>query len=130
MSTTSSTESEAEEERRNQHIMVIITSLIAAVTHYSMGLYNRQGYHTSSLSGIAWVLELLSGHPDRIRCELGVRHHVFDLLLSNLCEMGYKDSREVKLEEQLAVFLYTSVTGLSIRHVGERFQRANNTIAK
>ena len=28
------------------------------------------------------------------------------------------------------IFLYTSVTGLSIRHVGERFQRANGTISK
>lgn len=110
--------------------MLMITSIIAAVTHYSSGLYNREGYHTSALSGYAWVLELLSGHPERIRCELGVRHHVFHLLLSNLRELGYKDSREVKLEEQLAIFLYTSVTGLSTRHVGERFQRANNTIAK
>jgi hypothetical protein len=130
MSTTSSAESEVEEEHRNQHIMVMITSLIASVTHYGSGHYNRQGYHTSALSGYAWVLELLSGHPERIRCELGIRHHVFDLLLSDLRELGYKDSREVKLEEQLAIFLYTSVTGLSIQHVGERFQRSNNTIAK
>ena len=31
---------------------------------------------------------------------------------------------------QLAIFLYTSVTGLSLHHVGERFQRANGTISK
>ncbi|KAL1944221.1 hypothetical protein VTO73DRAFT_3406 [Trametes versicolor] len=34
------------------------------------------------------------------------------------------------LEEQLAIFLYTCRTGLSTRHVGERFQRANATITK
>jgi hypothetical protein len=44
--------------------------------------------------------------------------------------MGHGDTRYVMLEEQLAIFLYTSVTGLSIRHVGERFQRANGTISK
>ena len=44
--------------------------------------------------------------------------------------MGHGDSKYVTLEEQLAIFLYTSVTGLSIRHVGERFQRANGTISK
>lgn len=33
-------------------------------------------YHTSALSGIAWVHELLNGHPDRIKNELGVRKHV------------------------------------------------------
>ena len=34
---------------------------------------------------------------------------------------------EFTVEEQLAIFLYTSVTGLSLRHVSERFQRANET---
>jgi hypothetical protein len=34
------------------------------------------------------------------------------------------------LEEQLAIFLYACVTGLSVRHLGERFQRSNDTISK
>jgi len=127
MSTSSSEDSEGEELLRNQYL---IPDIITAVMQFSSGLYNRQDYHTSALSGLAWVLELLGGHPDRILCELGVRRHVFVLLLSKLRDMGHKDSREVKLEEQLSIFLYTSVTGLSIRHVGERFQWANNTIAK
>ena len=105
-------------------------SIVAAAMEVAKGLYDKEPYHTSLLSGHAWVLELRNGHPDRIRCELGVTHHVFDLLLSDLRGMGYKDSKHVTLEEQLAIFLYTCVTGLSIRHVGERFQRANDTIAK
>jgi len=44
--------------------------------------------------------------------------------------MGHGDTKYVTLEEQLAIFLYTSVTGLFIRHVEERFQRANGTISK
>ena len=44
--------------------------------------------------------------------------------------MGHTPSRYVSLEEQLAIFLYTSVTGLTTRHVGERFQRSNATISK
>ncbi|KAJ8581084.1 hypothetical protein M405DRAFT_752331 [Rhizopogon salebrosus TDB-379] len=43
--------------------------------------------------------------------------------------LGYSNSRFVSLEEQLTIFLYTSVTGLSIRHVGERFQHSNETIS-
>ncbi|KAK0440669.1 uncharacterized protein EV420DRAFT_1249896, partial [Desarmillaria tabescens] len=39
-------------------------------------------------------------------------------------------TRNVFLEEQVAIFLYMCVTGLSVRHVGERFQRSNETIAK
>jgi hypothetical protein len=34
------------------------------------------------------------------------------------------------LEEQLAIFLYACVTGLSVRHLGEHFQRSNDTISK
>jgi hypothetical protein len=108
----------------------MVSSIVAAAMEVASGLYDKQAYHTSLLSGYAWVLELLNGHPGRIRCELGVSHHVFNLLLANLRHMGYKNSRHVTLEEQLAIFLYTCVTGLSTRHVGERFQRANNTIAK
>ncbi|KAH7903665.1 hypothetical protein BJ138DRAFT_971427, partial [Hygrophoropsis aurantiaca] len=43
---------------------------------------------------------------------------------------GYHGSRRITLEEQLAIFLYTCVTGLSTRHVGERFQHSSSTIAK
>ena len=81
------------------------------------------------LTGHAWVMELLTGHPDRIRTELGVRLHVFEALIDALRSMSYRDSHGVSLEEQLAIFLYMGVTGLTVRHVGERFQHANATIS-
>ncbi|THV04200.1 hypothetical protein K435DRAFT_577361, partial [Dendrothele bispora CBS 962.96] len=43
---------------------------------------------------------------------------------------GLEDSRGITLEEKVAIFLYASVTGLNIRHTGERFQRSNETISK
>lgn len=89
----------------------------------------RLAYHTSALTGAQWVAELTSGHPRRIRTELGVTHNVFQLLLDEMRDMGCTDSRHVSLEEQLAIFLYMSVTGNTIRHAGERFQRSNGTIA-
>ncbi|KIN95067.1 hypothetical protein M404DRAFT_115192, partial [Pisolithus tinctorius Marx 270] len=36
----------------------------------------------------------------------------------------------VSLEEQLATFLYMSVTGLTIRHISEHFQWSNETISQ
>jgi hypothetical protein len=47
-----------------------------------------------------------------------------------LRKLGYRDSRHVPLHEQLAIFLYTCVTGLTTRHVGERFQRSSSTISR
>ncbi|KAJ7849015.1 hypothetical protein B0H13DRAFT_1645300 [Mycena leptocephala] len=37
---------------------------------YASPLYWKQDYHTSALSGQAWVDELIVGHPNRIKCEL------------------------------------------------------------
>ncbi|KIK99048.1 hypothetical protein PAXRUDRAFT_78256, partial [Paxillus rubicundulus Ve08.2h10] len=36
----------------------------------------------------------------------------------------------ISLEEQLTIFPYSSVTGLTIRHVGECFQWSNDTISR
>jgi uncharacterized phage protein gp47/JayE len=114
-------------------VSLIITLIIPTILHVVQSLQfngTKQPYHTSILSGEAWVQELLNGHPGRIRCELGVSKHVFQQLIRELHTMGYMPTRHVSLEEQLAIFLYTSVTGLTTRHVGERFQRANATISK
>ena len=80
------------------------------------------------LTGQMWVLELLAGHPERIHTQLGVHSHVFYAIIDELCALGYTDSKFVTLEEQLAIFLYCSVTSLTVRHLGERFQRSNDTI--
>ena len=87
-------------------------------------------YHTSILSGEGWVKELCNGHPERIQTELTVHKHVFTKLLEELVEHGHTHSKHVTLQEQLAIFLYACVTGLSIRHLGERFQCSNSTISK
>lgn len=109
--------------------------LINIVTHCTALLLlearsDPQPYHTSILTGAGWLMELLLGHPDRIHCELGVHKHVFEALVDELRTMGYRDNRSVCLEEQLGIFLYTCVTGLTVRHVGERFQRSNDTVAR
>ena len=113
------------------HILgVLLTIIIPKAMQVICALYVKQPYHTSILSGEGWVQELLNGHPKRIQCELGVTKHVFNQLIRELQSMGHTRSRYVSLEEQLAIFLYTSVTGLTVRHVGERFQRSNATISK
>jgi hypothetical protein len=87
-------------------------------------------YHTSALSGSDWIDELLTGHPQCIRNELGVNRGTFILLRRALQELGIDSSRHVSIEEQLSIFLYTAVTGMGCIHVGERFQRSSNTITK
>ena len=104
----------------------------AAAVLYQDPNYWRQPYHTSALSGQAWVEELMGGHPDRIYHELGMRLYVFLAFVANLqLHCGLDTSQNgITVEEQVAIFLYACVTGLSVRHIGERFQHSNETISK
>jgi hypothetical protein len=113
-----------------QYLAMFTLAAGAAALAYGLPLYDKTPYHTSAFTGADWVRELLNGHPERIRNELGVHKHVFSHLILALEQYGVTSSRHVYIEEQLAIFLYTSVTGLSLRHVSERFQRANETTSK
>jgi len=90
--------------------------------------HNCQPFHTSVLTGQAWVCELLLGHPDCICISLGVSKEVFHDLILTMHQMGHSDSKHVMLEEQLAIFLHACVTSLSIRHLAKCVQKSNETI--
>jgi len=110
-------------------VCVLVLNTLSALLE-SVYLKPPEPYHTSVLSGLGWVIELLLGHNERIRCELGVHIDVFIALVAELRGLGHTHSRSVTLEEQLAIFLYMCVTGITIRHAGERFQRSNDTISR
>jgi hypothetical protein len=50
------------------------------------------------------------GHPDCIKTELGMRLYVFKRLIPDLSDLGMAPSQHISLEEQVAIFLYMSVT--------------------
>jgi hypothetical protein len=95
--------------------------LLLPVLSYTSGPLSATPYHTSALSGQGWVLELINGHPERMHTELGVRVHVFRRMVIALQKAGMGPSKHISLEEKLAIFLYASVTGLSIRHANIYF---------
>src|SRR6267154_759820 len=119
----------SDEDDLNEDDFIIEAAATAAISaaltviDYSQTYYDKTPYHDSALSGAAWVCELLNGHPKHIRKELRVHKHVFRALILALQDAGYTRSKFVTLEEQLSIFLYTCVTGLSLVHVCERFQR-------
>ena len=96
-------------------LSLLLPTLMCLIFRYHM----KEPYHTSILSGYAWVQELLHGHPERICTELGVHKEVFLTLVEELRSMGHGDTRSITLQEQPAIILYMSVTGLSVRHTGE-----------
>ncbi|KIJ10949.1 hypothetical protein PAXINDRAFT_85243, partial [Paxillus involutus ATCC 200175] len=57
-------------------------------------------YHTSILSGEAWIYELILGHLDRIQHSLGVNLNIFDAMLCILHHNRISQSRNgVPVEE-------------------------------
>ena len=102
-----------------QYLALFTFAAGAAALAYGLPLYDKTPYHTSALTGADWVCELLNGHPERIQNELDVHKHIFLGLVAALKQHGMTLSKHVYIEEQLAIFLYTCVTGLSLCHVSE-----------
>lgn len=102
-------------------ILVAITLQLSLLLPTLMCLIHhiKEPCHTSILYGYAWVQELLHSHPECICTELGVHKEIFQALIGKLESMGSGDSKCMTLEEQLVIFLYKSVTGLSTCHVGK-----------
>ena len=117
-----------------QHLLLLLTIILAQIIQLSQQIFStapRIPHHTSVLTGRAWVLELRSGHPDCIKINIGVSLEVFQALIHVLNENHFDDSKNgVTVEEQLAIFLYTCVTGMSSHLVAEWFQHSTDTITK
>ena len=111
-------------------IQILLLNIVEVAFNIKPARKDPEPYHTLILSGHQWVLELIAGHPNCIHCELGVQKETFLQLLIELHQAGHCDLRRVTLEEQLAIFLYTCMTGLTVRHVGEHFQCSSNTISQ
>lgn len=115
-------------------IAALVQYLVLGVALYITPQYIKTDMHTSALSGRAWLNELLDpeGHPDRIYIAMGMRRHVFLALIFQIRALGYMEAQnaQIMLDESLAIFLYTCVTGLAIDHVAERFQHSHSTISE
>src|ERR1700719_2762884 len=97
----------------DEELAFILNGVVAAVVAYADPSYSKEPYHTCPFTSLDWLRDLMNGHPRRIRDTLRVHLLVFKALLHVLRKIGYSDSKHVTLEEQLAIFLYASVTGLS-----------------
>ena len=65
-------------------ITLQLSLLFPTLTHMILCYYIKEPYHTSILSGYAWLQELLHVHPECIRTELGVYKEVFHALIERL----------------------------------------------
>ena len=110
--------------------IVQMAGVLGCLTYETLLSCQCTPYHTSALSGEAWVQELLSGHPECIKNELGVYWGTFVILIKAFQMLSIQSLHHVSIKEQLSIFLYTAVTGLSCIHVREHFQWTPSMIIK
>jgi hypothetical protein len=118
-------------QRKQKNGLALMLLAVGAVALHVYPSLKRKPENTSKLTGQEWIEELLAGHPGRFRANMGMNKHVFLRLLAELGERSYLGpTKWASSEEQFGIFLYTCVTGLSMTHVKERFQRSKDTISK
>ena len=106
-------------------ILSMVEILACTIGEDLLDQYNRHAphtpYHTSALFRSDWVEELLGRHLQCIRNELGINRGTFILLYKSIQLLSIDSSCHVSIDKQLAIFLYTVVTGMGCIHVGEHF---------
>lgn len=117
--------------RRQLHIIRVLATLSLALLVETSRHLSPRPYHTSKLRGREWVQELLEGHPQRIKDNLGIHKYVFRVLCSELVRKGgLRPTKHVDVAEHVALFLWAAVTNLTNRHLAEKFQRSGSTISQ
>ncbi|EGO04452.1 hypothetical protein SERLA73DRAFT_45314 [Serpula lacrymans var. lacrymans S7.3] len=76
-------------------IVELITHTIWAVVEGQVQRPKPRPYNNSILTGYGWVWELINGHSDCIRTELGVWQEVLSKLPDLLKANGYSNSKHV-----------------------------------
>lgn len=116
------------EAQRHAVAAAVLAAAAAAISQENR--YNPEPYHDSEYTGRQWVEDLISGHPQRMKNALGVESHVFRELCHQLFLIsGLADSRDVDLEEKVAMFLYLGVHNNGHHDIAKRFQRSTATVS-
>jgi hypothetical protein len=95
-------------------------------------IQDRKQYWCNALPGKAYIDELLnSNHPEHIHQVLHMQLDTFyalrDWLLSYTCLKG---SKNIAVEEKLAIFLHLTTRPASNRDTQERFSHSGDTISQ
>jgi hypothetical protein len=118
--------------KHKKRLIALMAATAAAVitSHLAPSLFPTP-MNTSVLTGMAWLRELLTGHPVRFYDALAMPKHVFRKLVHELeLHAGLKHSKHISAEEQVAIFLHLCKTGGTMRDLRERFQHSPDTISK
>jgi DDE superfamily endonuclease len=115
-----------------QVVLIAIRSIMLSILQYTETLYIPRGIrtmYTDAFRGADLTMQLLTGHPGRIRDMTRLNRGAFRRLLKWLCEnTNLKDSRQVSSAEKLIIFLYICAHCVKFRMAAETLQHSTRTI--
>ncbi|XP_056172358.1 uncharacterized protein LOC130139431 [Syzygium oleosum] len=118
-----------EQDFDKDELNILLAWLCTAWLHRSM--HRRERIRDSVLTRPQWVSELLHGHSDRVYEAFRMERHVFLNLCGLLKSRGWlADSRYIRVDELVAMFLLMICHKNSNRALCKRFQRSGQTISK
>lgn len=92
--------------------------------------YERTPKRVGSLQGPAYVAELMDSSDNRFYEVARMSKDTFKYVLSKVEIVNVRPIHSVCLAEQLLIFMFVVGHGHSVRQIGERFQRGNETVSK
>ena len=112
----------------------LITLLMACLAGSAVEVYAhhyilKHPYHDSPYCGEIWLRDLMKGHLDRFRGQFGVHKHVFRHLVTELQALSMANLKHLTLDEHVAIFLYSEVSGLLVQLISECFQHSFSMIS-
>ena len=79
-----------------QRLVMLLSIVLTQIINSLTTLFDKPPcipHHTSILTGKAWIIELMNGHPDRIKINLGVSLDTFSALVQVLEQNGITESQ-------------------------------------
>jgi hypothetical protein len=115
------------EHNSSYHIATVLAAYL--VTHHVLKYVVKEKKTTSILTGHMWYIELINGNDNMFFEQLRMRKHVFQQLVWELTNnYGLTPTKNIGVEENVALFLYMIGHGATYRNVQGRFQHSGQTI--
>ncbi|KAI3453559.1 hypothetical protein Pfo_010222 [Paulownia fortunei] len=111
--------------------VALVSVMVGKVISYYENHIVKEPCRDSMYRGHRFVMDVINGHHERCHQLFRMEKHVFLRLAKELRQINLlNDSREVSVEEQLAIFLMTIGHDERNRMLQERFQHSGETISR
>ena len=102
----------------------------ALIREYAMKYLCKKLRRTNEQTGHPWVQEILEGHPIRCYEMFRMEKHVFYQFCIKLVEHGLKGTKQMGVQEMVAMFLNMVGHGIGNRMIQEMFQHSGETMSR